>query len=44
MKSGPGFLHGVRHTSITTGLDRTRDPRKVHQHARHASMDTTNAL
>jgi integrase/recombinase XerC len=33
--------HGVRHTSITTGLDRTRDPRKVRQHARHASMDTT---
>jgi integrase/recombinase XerC len=33
--------HGVRHTSITVGLDRTRDPRKVRQHARHASMDTT---
>jgi integrase/recombinase XerC len=33
--------HGMRHTSITAGLDRTRDPRKVRQHARHASMDTT---
>jgi integrase/recombinase XerC len=33
--------HGLRHSSVTTGLDRVRDPRKVRQHARHASLDTT---
>jgi integrase/recombinase XerC len=33
--------HGFRHSSITTGLDRVKDPRKVQKHGRHASMDTT---
>jgi integrase/recombinase XerC len=33
--------HGVRHSSITAGLDLTKDPRAVQKHARHASMDTT---
>jgi integrase/recombinase XerC len=33
--------HGIRHSSITTGLDRTKDPRAVQQHARHASIETT---
>jgi len=33
--------HGVRHSSITTGLDRTKDPRAVQQYARHASIETT---
>jgi integrase/recombinase XerC len=33
--------HGFRHSSITTGLDRVKDPPKVQKHGRHASMDTT---
>jgi integrase/recombinase XerC len=33
--------HGFRHSSITTGLDKVKDPRKVQKHGRHASMDTT---
>jgi integrase/recombinase XerC len=33
--------HGFRHSSITTGLDRVKDPRKVQKHGRHASLDTT---
>jgi len=33
--------HGFRHSSITTGLDRVKDPRKVRKHGRHASMETT---
>jgi integrase/recombinase XerC len=33
--------HGFRHSSITTGLERVKDPRKVQKHGRHASMDTT---
>jgi integrase/recombinase XerC len=33
--------HGFRHSSITVGLERVRDPRKVQKHGRHASMDTT---
>jgi integrase/recombinase XerC len=33
--------HGFRHSSITTGLDRVKDPRKVQKHGRRASMDTT---
>jgi integrase/recombinase XerC len=33
--------HGFRHTSITTGLDRVKDPRKVQKHGRHASLHTT---
>jgi integrase len=33
--------HGFRHSSITTGLERVKDPRKVQKHGRHASIDTT---
>jgi integrase/recombinase XerC len=33
--------HGIRHSSITTGLDEVKDPRAVQRHARHASIDTT---
>ena len=33
--------HGFRHSSITTGLERVKEPRKVQKHGRHASMDTT---
>jgi integrase/recombinase XerC len=33
--------HGFRHSSITVGLDRTNDPRKVQKHARHSSLDMT---
>jgi integrase/recombinase XerC len=33
--------HGFRHSSITVGLERVKDPRKVQKHGRHASMDTT---
>jgi integrase len=33
--------HGVRHSSITTGLNLVNDPRAVQRHARHASLETT---
>ena len=33
--------HGFRHSSITLGLDRIGDPRKVQKHARHSSIDMT---
>jgi integrase/recombinase XerC len=33
--------HGSRHSSITTGLEKVKDPRKVQKHGRHASIDTT---
>jgi integrase/recombinase XerC len=33
--------HGFRHSSITIGLDKVKDPRKVQKHGRHASLDTT---
>ena len=33
--------HGFRHSSIATGLERVKDPRKVQKHGRHASMGTT---
>ncbi|HET6928432.1 MAG TPA: hypothetical protein VFI48_16400 [Hyphomicrobiaceae bacterium] len=33
--------HGFRHSSITTGLERVKDPRKVQKHGRPVSMDTT---
>jgi integrase/recombinase XerC len=33
--------HGIRHSSITTGLNLVKDPRAVQRHARHASLETT---
>ena len=33
--------HGFRHSSITVGLDRVNDPRRVQRHARHSSLEVT---
>jgi integrase/recombinase XerC len=33
--------HGMRHSSITAGLDLANDPRAVQRHARHASLEVT---
>src|SRR5262245_17681717 len=36
--------HGFRHSSITTGLDRVKDPRKVQKHGRHVAKVVSEAL
>jgi integrase/recombinase XerC len=35
--------HGLRHSSITTGLERVKDPRKVQKHGRHPPPAKCNA-